>query len=180
MGFHIVLQPNGRYARFSTVVDNFTDWNLTEIEMRDRLLDNVGRHLLSEYIEDAKSTPDEYEKKLATIEAVHGKKQADNWRMIVTTPAEMPQPQLAIEQSVWETVSRQQKIRVYSASVSGVYGSAPTIEHLLLFLHLFDEERLARAMQECIGTEGQTFDLPHMTQALWDACMQCLKSDTEV
>ena len=41
----IIKQPNGRYMRFSIVVDCPTHWNLTEKEMRETLRQMYMEHL---------------------------------------------------------------------------------------------------------------------------------------
>lgn len=47
MAWRIVKQPNGRYARFSDVVDDFTDMDMTEQEAYDLCREYLG-------VEDAK------------------------------------------------------------------------------------------------------------------------------
>ena len=42
MGAFITKQPNGKYARFSSVVDTFTDWNLTKDELKELMARKFG------------------------------------------------------------------------------------------------------------------------------------------
>ena len=42
MGAIITKQPNGKYARFSYVVDTFTDWNLTKDELKELMTRKFG------------------------------------------------------------------------------------------------------------------------------------------
>lgn len=42
MGAVITKQPNGKYARFSSVVDTFTDWNLTKDELKELMTRKFG------------------------------------------------------------------------------------------------------------------------------------------
>ena len=51
----IVKQPNGYYARFSSIVDNFTHINLTKEEAFDLCQDNVGRNEAKNKIQRADS-----------------------------------------------------------------------------------------------------------------------------
>ena len=37
MAWRIVVQPNGKYAKFSDVVDNFTDYDMTKDEVFELL-----------------------------------------------------------------------------------------------------------------------------------------------
>ena len=39
----IIIQPNGLYAVYSSVVDTFTEWNLTKEQMNSRSLDYFGK-----------------------------------------------------------------------------------------------------------------------------------------
>jgi hypothetical protein len=48
---YFVTQPNGLFAEFSTVVDNFTGWNFSEAKMREACNDNpiaAGRAIADE------------------------------------------------------------------------------------------------------------------------------------
>ena len=40
----IIIQPNGLYAVYSSVVDTFTEWNLTKEQMNSRYLDYFGKN----------------------------------------------------------------------------------------------------------------------------------------
>ena len=43
MPSRFLVQPNGKLARFSTIVDNFTHYDLSEEEAYEVCLDNMGR-----------------------------------------------------------------------------------------------------------------------------------------
>ena len=73
MGWRIVQQPNGLYARFSEVVDDFTDYDMTPAEAEECCLEYVGRR-------EAKATvqrgidagPARFTQAINTIRTVHG------------------------------------------------------------------------------------------------------------
>ena len=76
MGWWIIKQPNGRLARFSDMVDNFTHMNMTEIEAIDVCTAYLGLYdsmskvdlgLQDESLERWKTA-------LRRIERVHGSK----------------------------------------------------------------------------------------------------------
>ena len=73
---YIVKQPNGKFARFSTVVDDFTHLNMDEDEVRECMLADSNRRALEEASRQlftanhADST--RWEDCLRTRENVHG------------------------------------------------------------------------------------------------------------
>ena len=72
MAWRIVKQPNGLYARFSDVVDDFTHYDMTEEEAVDLCLDYLGRQDSREKVGRAKQHPERYEDEFETIKIVHG------------------------------------------------------------------------------------------------------------
>lgn len=62
----LVKQPNGLYARFSTVVDDFTHMNLT----REEALDSVDGYGFKVYAADVE--PERWIEALDNIRDVHG------------------------------------------------------------------------------------------------------------
>ena len=89
MAWRIVKQPNGLLARFSDIVDDFTDLNMTEAEAFECCREYCG-------IKDAKckvlagvqdwnpwtnsmgSGLDRWNKSLSTIKSVHGKEAVEH------------------------------------------------------------------------------------------------------
>lgn len=82
MGAFISKQPNGKYCRFSTVVDTVTDYNMTEqdyidlkvAEARQEAIDIIHRHCkpFSDVLENfntTNETVDEFNKKLIEMGA---------------------------------------------------------------------------------------------------------------
>lgn len=80
MAWRFVLQPNGKLARFSDIVDNFTDVDLTDEEAMGiaRQEVGIGREEARAKIQAARAdiTRDgkkgRWNESLATIRAVHG------------------------------------------------------------------------------------------------------------
>lgn len=75
----IVKQPNGKYAIFSTVVDNFVAYDYTEAEIiahYEQKAKDDARLVAERGLNRADSDPDALGRCLATIEAIHGKGEA--------------------------------------------------------------------------------------------------------
>lgn len=77
MAWRLVKQPNGLYARFSEVVGNFTDYDMTAHEA---FVLCVVEHKMpisaaNKKIENADASPDRFTECLETIESVHGKEE---------------------------------------------------------------------------------------------------------
>lgn len=89
MGWRIVLQPNGKLARFSDIVDDFTHMDMTAEEATEVCREHMGRREAKEKVraglKDHKpwtvgvkgSGLDRWKDCLETIRSVHGKKRAD-------------------------------------------------------------------------------------------------------
>jgi hypothetical protein len=84
MAWRIVKQPNGLYARFSTVVDNFTDFGMTReeaLECSVKWLTEAARieHEAAQKVERADLSPERWEAELKTIREAHGQKTLDEF-----------------------------------------------------------------------------------------------------
>ncbi len=87
MGWRIVKQPNGKLARFSDIVDNFTHINMTKEEALEVCREHLGRRDAEEKvqrgIEDHKPWQDgvpgsgleRWNDCIKTIQTIHGKKE---------------------------------------------------------------------------------------------------------
>ena len=88
MGWKIVKQPNGKFARFSDVVDNFTHLDMTEEEAFDVCLEkNWGgmmRHDAALKVKLGRLIPARFDASLRTIEAVHGLEEAERLRVLLS------------------------------------------------------------------------------------------------
>ena len=58
MGWMIVKQPNGLYARFSSIVDDFTHVNLSRAEAIDECVERAGREVANAKVERADTDTD--------------------------------------------------------------------------------------------------------------------------
>ena len=76
MGWRIIKQPNGLYARFSSVVDDFTDYDMTYDEAVDLCCEFMGRRDAPSKVEIANEAPGRYDEAIATIRNIHGREQA--------------------------------------------------------------------------------------------------------
>ena len=76
MGWRLVRQPNGTLARFSEVVDDFTDYNLTDREAWKLCRDSAGYDVADQKLESANDHPDRFEKTIGIIGIVHGARHA--------------------------------------------------------------------------------------------------------
>lgn len=88
MGRQIIKQPNGKYCIFSSIVDNFTYYDMTEDEIVE-LWANEEREQIAKRVKEniEKLEPGEkpyyqftqrYEEYLALIEEIHGKEEMEN------------------------------------------------------------------------------------------------------
>lgn len=80
MGWRFVRQPNGLFARFSEIVDDFTDYDLSVAEA---VFLCMSEHALPKYVAEVKiqsaiDSPglNRWNEALETIEICHGKKHA--------------------------------------------------------------------------------------------------------
>ena len=64
MGSFIARQPNGKYCRFSSVVDCPTDWNLTEQDYIDLCVEKAtveAKNILVNYVKSFDEVIERYE-----------------------------------------------------------------------------------------------------------------------
>lgn len=74
MAWRFVEQPNGKLARFSEVVDDFTDYDLTETEAYSVARDHGCDPVVSDIkIDSARKNPNRFFECIAVIRRVHGK-----------------------------------------------------------------------------------------------------------
>lgn len=98
MGWRIVCQPNGLYARFSDIVDHFTHWNMTNEEALELCQDHMSS---AEAERKVKAARDELDRRgkpqkagfrwgeaLQTIENIHGHEERREAELSVTIPLE--------------------------------------------------------------------------------------------
>ena len=74
MGWRIIKQPNGLFARFSEIVDDFTDYDMTEKDVIELCkmsynMDDIGSQ---GKLQRAIDNPQRWQEALEIIEAVHG------------------------------------------------------------------------------------------------------------
>ena len=67
MAWRIVVQPNGKYAKFSDVVDNFTDYDMTKDEVFELCRDAAGVDTARYKIEQAEKNPSAFMSLLGRI-----------------------------------------------------------------------------------------------------------------
>jgi hypothetical protein len=75
MAWRIVKQPNGLYAKWSDIVDNFTHLNMTRERALDLCLDDLGRKDAPGKIQRAEDEPSRWLDCLKTIKLIHGDKE---------------------------------------------------------------------------------------------------------
>ena len=97
MPSRFVLQPNGKLARFSTVVDHFTHYDMTREEAYDVACDDMGRRDAEAKVE--RGLRDELEngqpgdglsrfrEALEDIERVHGKAEREKYEELLKVPS---------------------------------------------------------------------------------------------
>lgn len=78
MAWRIIKQPNGKFARFSEVVDDFTHYDLTESEVIQLCRESYGLTLweATTKLSNSIANPNRFNEEINTIELKHGKKQA--------------------------------------------------------------------------------------------------------
>lgn len=78
MGWRIIKQPNGKFARFSEVVDDFTHYNLTDTEAVYLCRYSYYMDLREAEVKvaNAIANPDRFDEAINTIKLIHGRKMA--------------------------------------------------------------------------------------------------------
>lgn len=79
MGWRLIKQPNGLYARFSDVEDDFTQYNMSQEEVLQIGAEfwDVSQALLREKIGTANDDPQGFNEAIDVIRRVHGKDRAE-------------------------------------------------------------------------------------------------------
>ena len=72
MAWRFVKQPNGRYARFSEIVDNFTHSEMTRQEAAELC---SSPEIADTKLRAADEHPERYQEALSIIESVHGNRE---------------------------------------------------------------------------------------------------------
>jgi hypothetical protein len=102
MAWRIVRQPNGLLARFSDVVDNFTDMNMSEVEAYELCRESMGiedaREKVRAGVEDWKPWThrvkgdglSRWADCLNSIKVIHGEREVENVKNLVSPPLELP------------------------------------------------------------------------------------------
>lgn len=80
MAWRMVVQPNGKYARFSEVVDNFTDYDMTREEAFVLCRDAAGVDVAKYKLDQAEKNPERFAEEIAWIKEVHGEQEAESVR----------------------------------------------------------------------------------------------------
>lgn len=76
MAWRLIRQPNGKLARFSEIVDDFTHTNMTDKEAREYCCDCGGTTLAEEKITNADNEPDRFDEAIEIIKMCHGSDRA--------------------------------------------------------------------------------------------------------
>lgn len=87
MAWRVVKQPNGKYAIFSEVVDDFTVYDMTREEAVKECYEKFIRGLdreAEQKVSRADAEPQRFEQEIATIRAVHGRKESAERRRQLT------------------------------------------------------------------------------------------------
>ena len=72
MAWRLVVQPNGLYARYSDVVDDFTDYDMTRDEAFTLCRDAGGVDVANYKLGTADAAADRFRESISLIRAVHG------------------------------------------------------------------------------------------------------------
>ncbi len=76
MAWRIVKQPNGKFARFSDVVDDFTEYDMSRKEAFTLCAECMTLGEAKGKVQRAIDNPDRFDGELKTIQAVHGNRLA--------------------------------------------------------------------------------------------------------
>jgi hypothetical protein len=78
VAWRIVVQPNGKYARFADPVDHFTTCDMTREEAVEECQQypGMGRQEAEEKVKRAEDDPRRFQDCLKTIELIHGSEEA--------------------------------------------------------------------------------------------------------
>lgn len=85
MGWRMIRQPNGKLARFSDVVDDFTDYDLTANEAFDLCRDIGGVDVARRQVASADEHPERFEESIETVKLIHGSRKSKTRRQQLST-----------------------------------------------------------------------------------------------
>jgi hypothetical protein len=86
MAWRIIKQPNGLYARFSDIVDNFTHYNMSINETKKVCMEKkCDFEEAVNKIQRANENPHRFEEAMDIIKIIHGVKEEAEIRKILTT-----------------------------------------------------------------------------------------------
>lgn len=85
MAWRFIEQPNGKLARFSEVVDDFTHYDLTDAEAYKLARDNsCGPEISKAKVRSARHSPARFAEAIQIIGRVHGQETADERSHLLT------------------------------------------------------------------------------------------------
>ena len=88
MGWRIIKQPDGSYARFSDIVDDFTHLNMTREEAIQACADHdCDRWGAEGKVQRAEKNPKRFNQALRTIELIHGADYATKYDELKKDPS---------------------------------------------------------------------------------------------
>jgi hypothetical protein len=94
MGNRAIKQPNGLYARFSEIVDDFTHVNCSREELWAFYRDEGGVECANGKLQRADEHANRFDEAIDVIKRIHGKKLAEERRKEFSEP-----PQETVEQN---------------------------------------------------------------------------------
>ena len=86
MGNRAIKQPNGLYARFSEIVDDFTHANCSREGLWNYYVRESGEHCATEKLQRADENPGRFDEAIEIITAVHSKELADSRKKELSEP----------------------------------------------------------------------------------------------
>jgi hypothetical protein len=77
MAWRIIKQPNGQYARFSEVVDNFTDYDLTRAEAVELCKSHgLPAGIAEQKVRWSEADPARFRGAMEIVRLIHGEEEA--------------------------------------------------------------------------------------------------------
>lgn len=94
MAWRIVKQPNGQYARFSEIVDNFTSMCMTRDEAVEecKRYPGIGASEAEQKVSNADNDPKRWEEALGIIRTVHGDDELQSVLGVIASDGLSPAP----------------------------------------------------------------------------------------
>lgn len=90
MGWRIIKQPNGKFARFSEVVDDFTHYDMEEEEAVELCRDeyDMGQREADVKVANAVKNPHRFDEAINTIKLIHGSLLSDVRKSVLSANTE--------------------------------------------------------------------------------------------